>query len=88
MKRCCVWMRACVLPCLRTTTCNCACDFACDRAKSITCQVHNDSLVPYDIVSRTTALAARLGAADRQLGREHLRGAVLCDFIAGEVHDP
>ena len=37
---------------------------------------------------RTNALAARLGAADRQLGREHLRGAVLCDLIAGEVHHP
>ena len=35
-----------------------------------------------------TALSARLGAVDSQLGREILIGAVLCDLNAGQVHHP
>ena len=51
------------------------------------CVKKKDSLVVYGIVSRT-ALAARLGAVDRQLGREHLLVAVLGDLSTGLVHHP
>ena len=52
-------------------------------------QVHNGSVIPYhNVIVPRTALSARLGAVDCQLGREHLLGTVLGDLTAGLVHHP